>query len=189
MIIFLEGEQGEGLYFVKRGKIKLSTLSDDGKEKILHFCGEGDVFAEVLLFDGGPYPATAETLEDSEIGLIRYRDMEELLRINSEITLKILKVMSRRLRQAQLHARELAFKDAYSRLAGTLLRLAEEYGTVGKDGCIINISLNQQDLANFIGSSRETVARILGDFKREKIIEVDKKAIVIKNKRKLEAWL
>ena len=115
--------------------------------------------------------------------MIRYRDMEELLRANSEITLKILKVMSRRLRQAQIHARDLAFKDAYSRLAGTLLRLAEEYGTAGGEGWVIDMSLNQQDLANFIGSSRETVARILGDFRRENIIEVDKKSNVIKYKR------
>ncbi|NLL19058.1 MAG: Crp/Fnr family transcriptional regulator [Clostridia bacterium] len=188
-VIFREGEEGEGLFFVIKGKIKLSKLSEEGKEKILHFCSEGDVFAEILLFDGGVYPATAETLENSEIGLIRHADMERVLYENSGITVKFLKVMAKRLREAQFHIRDLAFKDAYSRLASTLLNLSAEYGrqTAGAD--YVGISLNQQELANVIGTSRETVARIIGDWRRDGIIAVHKKEIIIKDKKKLAAWL
>jgi len=188
-VIFHEGDPGEGLFFVQKGKIKLSKMSADGKEKILHFCQAGDVFAEVLLFDAGEYPATAETLEDSEIGLIRHRDMEELLRNNGEITLKILKVMAKRLREAQYHIRDLAFNDAYSRLASALLNLAKEYGRRVNDSDHIGISLNQQDLAGVIGTSRETVARIMGEWRREGIISINNKEIVIHDREKLKDWL
>lgn len=188
-VIFREGEEGEGLFFVKKGKIKLTKLSEDGKEKILHFCQEGDVFAEILLFEGGVYPATAETLEACEIGLIRHADMERLLLANNEITVKLLKVMSKRLREAQFHIRDLAFKDAYSRLASTLLNLSAEYGRQSSDVNYVGISLNQQELANLIGTSRETVARIIGDWRREGIIAVQKKEIIIKDNKKLKAWL
>lgn len=188
-VIFREGEEGEGLFFVKKGKIKLSKLSEEGKEKILHFCQEGDVFAEILLFDGGVYPATAETIENAEIGLIRHADMERLLYENNEITVKLLKVMAKRLREAQFHIRDLAFKDAYSRLASTLLNLSAEYGREAAGAEYVGISLNQQELANVIGTSRETVARILGDWRRDGIIAVNKREIIIKDKKKLAAWL
>ncbi|HHW06624.1 MAG TPA: Crp/Fnr family transcriptional regulator [Clostridia bacterium] len=188
-VIFHEGDPGEGLFFVQKGKIKLSKMSSDGKEKILHFCQAGDVFAEVLLFDAGEYPATAETLEDSEIGLIRHQDMEQLLRDNGEITLKILKVMAKRLREAQYHIRDLAFNDAYSRLASALLNLAKEYGRKVDNLDHIGISLNQQDLAGVIGTSRETVARIMGEWRREGIISINNKEIVINDREKLKAWL
>lgn len=188
-VIFHEGDPGEGLFFVQKGKIKLTKLSSDGKEKILHFCQAGDVFAEVLLFDEGEYPATAETLEDAEIGLIHHQDMERLLRDNNEITLKILKVMAKRLREAQYHIRDLAFNDAYSRLAAALLNLSREYGRKVGDLDHVGITLNQQDLAGLIGTSRETVARIMGEWRRDGIITLDKKQIIIIDREKLEAWL
>lgn len=188
-VIFHEGDPGEGLFFVQKGKIKLTKLSTDGKEKILHFCQAGDVFAEVMLFDEGEYPATAETLEDAEIGLIHNQDMERLLRDNNEIALKILKVMAKRLRQAQYHIRDLAFNDAYSRLASALLNLSREYGRKVGDLDHVGISLNQQDLAGLIGTSRETVARIMGEWRRDGIISLDKKQIIINDREKLEDWL
>lgn len=188
-VIFREGETGEGLFFVIKGKIKLSKLTEEGKEKILHFCQEGDVFAEILLFDGGSYPATAETIEDAEIGLIRHDDLEQLLRGNNEITMKILKVMAKRLREAQLQVRDLAFKDAYGRLASALLHLSEEYGGKIAGASRTGMNLNQQELANVIGSSRETVARILGEWRKDGIISIEKREIFILDKGKLEIYL
>lgn len=188
-VIFREGEQGEGLFFVIKGKIKLSKLTEEGKEKILHFCQEGDVFAEILLFDGGPYPATAETIENVEIGLISHNDLEQLLRENNEITMKVLKVMAKRLREAQLQVRDLAFKDAYGRLASALLHLSEEYGEKTAEASRVGMNLNQQELANVIGSSRETVARIIGEWRKEGIISIEKREIFILNRNKLESYL
>lgn len=188
MYIFMEGEPGDAFYFVKKGAIKLFQVLEDGREKILHFVGEGEIFAEVLLFEGGPYPATAQTLEDTEVGIIRNADMEKLLSQHGEIAVKIIKVMSRRLRQAQLHIRDLALKGAYSRLASTLLQLARDYGTPREDGVTIDLNLSQQELASLIGTSRETVARILSDFKRLGAVGVERQRITIFAPQKLAGW-
>lgn len=189
MYIFLEGEPGTAFYFVKSGTIKLFQVLEDGREKILHFVREGDIFAEVVLFDGGPYPATAQTIEDTEVGCIINEDMEELLRRNGEMAVKILKVMSRRLRQAQNHIRDLALKGAYGRLASALLNLAEEYGKDKGGNVLIDLGLSQQELANLIGTSRETVARILSEFRRLGAIRIDKQRITIVDPEQLKDWV
>ncbi|GEA16700.1 MAG: family transcriptional regulator, cyclic receptor protein [Moorella sp. (in: firmicutes)] len=188
MYIFMEGEPGDAIYFVKKGAIKLFQVLEDGREKILHFVREGEIFAEVLLFEGGPYPATAETLEDTEVGIIRNADMERLLSQHGEIAVKIIKVMSRRLRRAQEHIRDLALKGAYGRLASTLLQLARDYGTPREDGVTIDLNLSQQELASLIGTSRETVARILSDFKRLGAVGVERQRITILSPQKLAGW-
>jgi len=189
MYIFLEGEPGTAFYFVKSGTIKLFQVLEDGREKILHFVREGDIFAEVVLFDGGPYPATAQTMEDTEVGCISNEDMEELLRRNGEMAVKILKVMSRRLRQAQNHIRDLALKGAYGRLASALLNLAEEYGKDKGGNVLIDLSLSQQELANLIGTSRETVARILSEFRRLGAIRIDRQRITLVDPGQLKDWV
>ncbi|MEW8957662.1 MAG: Crp/Fnr family transcriptional regulator [Moorella sp. (in: firmicutes)] len=188
MYIFMQGEPGDAIYFVKKGAIKLFQVLEDGREKILHFVREGEIFAEVLLFEGGPYPATAETLEDSEVGIIRNADMERLLSRHGEMAVKIIKVMSRRLRRAQEHIRDLALKGAYGRLASTLLQLARDYGTPRADGVTIELNLSQQELASLIGTSRETVARILSDFKRLGAVGVERQRITILSPQKLKNW-
>ncbi|KKM12293.1 cAMP-binding protein [Clostridiales bacterium PH28_bin88] len=189
MIIFVEGEPGDGLYLVKKGKVKLSKLLEDGREKILHFLQDGDIFAEVLLFDRGPFPATAEAMEDAEIGIIRQADIEDFLRRNPGITLKILKVMSRRLRQAQLHVRDLAYMDVYARLAVTLWQLAEDHGRDTEHGRLIDIPLSQQELANLVGASRETVARIISEWKRAGVLQISRQRITVVKPEKLRRWV
>jgi len=79
-IIFIEGEPGEAVYFVKRGKIKIYKSDAEGREYILHIFGPGDIFAETVLLEGGPYPASAEAVEDSMVGIIKNEDLEELLK-------------------------------------------------------------------------------------------------------------
>ncbi|MDW7675828.1 MAG: Crp/Fnr family transcriptional regulator [Bacillota bacterium] len=188
MIIFMEGEPGDELYFVKAGRIKLSKLLEDGREQILHFVQKGEVFAEILLFDGGTFPATSEVMEDAEIGIIRNSDLDRLLRDCPDITIKLLKVMSKRLRRAQLQIRDLALKDTYGRMASTILKLASEYGKEERNQLEIDFSLSQQELANLIGSSRETVARILSDFKKQKLLTVNRQKITILNLQGLKDW-
>ena len=188
-IIFVEGEPGEAVFFLKSGRVKISKQSEDGREQILHFIHPGEVFAEVVLFDGGPYPATAEATEDSKIGLIRNSDMERITLENTGIALGMLKIMARRLRMAQKQINELALMDTSRRMASTLLFLAAEQGIACPGGTAIDMSLTNQDLANLIGTSRETANRILGDMRRQKAIQVDKKQIVIIDMKKLKTWL
>lgn len=189
MIIFMEGEPGEALYFVISGKVKISKTTEDGREQILHLLQHGDVFAEVVLIDGGPYPATAEVIETAQIGMLMNKDVENLIRSNADIAIKLLKIMSKRLRLAQRQVRDLALKDTYGRLAGMLLMLGTEHGKETEEGIRIELPLSRQELANLIGTTRETVTRILGDFKKYKCIELEKQAIILIDRAKLKTWL
>ena len=189
MIIFMEGEPGDGLYFIKQGRVKIYKTTEDGREQILHFLQNGDVFAEVVLFDGGPFPATAEVLEDSTIGIIRNQDIDRFIKNYPDIAVRLLKMMSKKLRQAQMQIRDLALKDTYGRIVGMLYKLSKEYGEQCEAGTRITIPLSRQELANLIGTSRETVTRLLGDLKKSKIIELDKQEIVIINEKKLKQWM
>ena len=188
-IIFVEEEPGEAIYFLKSGLIKVSKQDGEGREHTLHYVNPGDVFAEVMLFDAGGYPATAEVVEDAEIGLIRNRDMDRALIKNPGMTLEMLKIMARRLRNAQQQIMELALKDTTRRLAGLLLKLAEEHGVLRNNGVLISLPLTNQELANLVGTSRETVNRILSEFRRRKAITVVKQEGIVVNRAKLETWL
>ncbi|MGE5575598.1 MAG: Crp/Fnr family transcriptional regulator [Syntrophothermus sp.] len=188
MVIFMEGEPGEAVFFVKSGKVKLSKPAADGREQILTLLQPGDIFAEVVLFDEGPYPATAEAIEDSVVGMIRNKDMEELIRSSPEISLKMLKVMNKKLRHAQTLIRDLALKDTNGRLAGMLLNLAEEYGERIDDRIRLSLPLTRQEIANLIGTSRETVTRLLSEFQKARVLEINRQEIVILDERKLRSW-
>ncbi len=189
MLIFVEGEIGDAFYFVKTGLVKLSKTMEDGREQVLHFVKDGDIFAEILLFDKGPYPATAEVMKDSEIGIIRNSELENFLLDHPQATMQILIVMSKRLRQAQQQIRDLALYSTFDRLIATFLKLAREYGVKTNKGVKINLALGQQDIANMIGSSRETVARFMADLKKSKTILVEKQYITITDENKLLNWL
>lgn len=189
-IIFMEGEPGEAVFFVKSGRIKVTKQTDDGREHILHFINPGEVFAEVVMFDDdGTYPATAEVIEKCTVGLIRNVDLERIIQKNSSIALGLLKIMARRLRISQQQLIELALLDTTRRAASMLLFLAGEQGTKTEKGIVIDISLTNQDLASLIGTSRETVNRILNEFKRKKAIDVKKSQVTILDLYKLKSWL
>lgn len=188
-IIFMEGEPGEAIYILKSGLIKLTKRLEDGREHILHFVHAGEVFAEVVLFDGGNYPATSEVQEDSVVGVLRNKDIERLISKNPVMAVEMLRIMSRRLRTAQEKVMNLALHDTARRLAFALLKMAEDHGIKNSQGTVINMSLTNQELANLTGSSRETINRMLNSFKRAGAIDVDRQQIVILAKNKLEDLL
>lgn len=188
-IIFMEGEPGEAIFFIKSGRVKVTKQTKDGREHILHFINPGEVFAEVILFDESTYPATAEVVEDCTVGMIRNADMEKIISNHPDIALALLRIMARRLRIAQNQLIELALMDTTRRAASMLLFLAGEQGIKTDRGIIIDISLTNQDLASLIGTSRETANRILNDFKRQKAIDLKKGQVTILDKYKLRSWI
>lgn len=188
-IIFFENEPGEAVFFLKSGRIKITKADDDGREQILHFVNPGEMFAEVVLFGDSSYPATAEVIEDAEVQLIRNEDMDKLILDQPDIALGFLRIMAQRLRFAQRQINELALMSTTRRMASMLLFLAADQGVETGKGIKINISLTKQDLANLIGTSRETANRILSDFRRQKAVEVNKQEIIVTDKEKLKSWL
>lgn len=188
-IIFMEGDPGEAFYFIKSGKVKVYKTTPDGREHIFTILSEGGVFAEVTLFNEIPYPASAEVLEDAEIGMIKNKELEDLIRRNAEIALQIIKVFSKKLFSSQQKVKELALGDTYMRIAKTLITFAEDHGVETSSGVEIRLNISRQELANMIGTARETVSRALSQFKKEGSIDIEGKKIIIKNMEKLESWL
>lgn len=187
--IFMEGQPGVGVYFVYSGQVKIFKVSEDGREQILHFRKAGDIFGEVVLFDGGAYPASAEALVDSQVGVIRNQDLENLLMKHPSMAVKLLKLMAKKLRRAQMKVHEITTQDTLRRVIRKLMRLARVYGEKTEQGVKINLELNRQDLASYVGTTRETVTRILSDLKKSGAIELDAKSITIIDSGKLKSWL
>jgi len=188
-IIFLEGEPGDAVFFLQAGRVKITKTTPDGREHILHYIHPGEVFAEVVLFGDQTYPASAEVVEDARLGLIRNQDMEALLVRSPSIAVALLKLMARRLREAQAKINSLAHEDSCRRMTGALLDLARQYGVPSDRGTCIDISLTNQELANLIGTTRETANRILNDFRRSGVLSIERQRITITDEKKLRSWL
>ncbi|MBM7555901.1 Crp/Fnr family transcriptional regulator [Halanaerobacter jeridensis] len=188
-IIFFEDEPGEGLFLVKSGKVKLTKMVESGDEQILTIIQPGNVFAEVVLFGNADYPATAVALEDSKLYLIRSKDMEKLIKDKPSIAVKLLDLMSKRLRRAQKLVRDMGLKDTTCRTASLLLYLAQEYGVKRSNGIRIDLKLTQQELANMIGTTRETISRVLNKFKEKDIIKTAHKKMIINDLEQLKDFI
>lgn len=188
-IIFMEGDPGEAIFFIKSGKVKISKTSSDGRELILNIYGSGDVFAEVTIFNDVKYPATAEVVEDAVIGVMMNRELEELVKGDADLALQIIKILNKRLYMAQMKLKQMALSDTYVRTAQMIIKLAQEHG-VEKNGVIeMKLELSRQELANMIGTARETVSRALSQFKKEGSIDISGKKIIVKDMKKLKAWV
>lgn len=188
-IIFMEGDEGEAFYFIKSGKIKIFKTSPDGRELIFAILSEGDVFAEVTLFNDIAYPASAEVLEDAVLGMIKNQELEALISKNSGLALSIIKVLSRKLFNSQQKVKELALGDTYMRTAQTIVKLAEAHGKKTEDGLEVKLDISRQELANMIGTARETVSRALSQFKKEGSVDISGKKIIVKDMSKLKSWI
>lgn len=173
-MIFCEGEQGEGVHFVNSGSVKIIKSGADGREHIIKIVHPGEVFAEVLLFSQLPYPATAVAMEDSIIGIIKNTDMEKLVSQNGVIALALIKALSTKLLYVQGKIKSLALHDVLARTSEAILNL----------DTTIN-SLSRQELADLVGTTRETVTRMLTLLKHEGIISLNNRTIKIVDKARL----
>ncbi len=187
-VIFHENDPGTAFFLVKTGRIKIYKTDPHGREQVLSILGDGQIFGDVPAFDGGPYPATAETMTDSEIYLIRSEDFQDLVRQHPEVALKIIRVLGQRLRQAMELVRDLSFKQAPHRLASLLIRLAGEYGSESGEGILIDLPLSRQELADIVGTSRETITRELKKMEREGMLGVNRRVITITDIERLKVW-
>ena len=179
-ILFSEGDLGLGVWLALKGVVKLVKTDSQGGEQLLKIVSPEQFFAEVVLFDGGHYPATAIAGSDCTLAVLYNADARALLSSHPELAWRFLHIMSERLRTAQERIRILAGSDATVRLAAILLHIAKEQG---RD----EVLLSKQDLANIAGIARETVSRILSVFKDEGYVVTGRNKIAIVNKRRLAA--
>lgn len=188
-LIFMEGEPSEAVFFIKKGKVKISKSASDGKEHIIHILGNGDVFAEACLFGDVPYPASAETIEDTDIIMIKNIEFVELLESMPQLAIEIIRVMSRRLIMVSKQIENLALKDAYGKTASLLIQMFRAQGCFIKNGEVLITKLSRQEMANMVGLTRETFTRALSRLKQQGAIEIDKDNITITDADKLKNWI
>jgi CRP/FNR family transcriptional regulator len=186
--IFFEGEAGNKFFIIKDGQVKLTKMIKNGDEQILNIFSNNDIIAEIVAFDKGNYPASAVTMTKTEVIVFDQSELENLILKHPSIGVKLLREMSGRLRRAQQNVRDLALKDSSARVAGLLIFLAEKYGKKKEDKIVLDISLTQQELASMIGSSRETVSRVLGQFESEGLIKTSRKKINIYQFEKIKSY-
>lgn len=178
--ILSPGDPSERIYIIKRGRVKLSKYSPEGKEQILALLQSGDVFGALALV-GGQENVHVEAFEETVVCSLRLEDFFAIVRAHPEIVLRLLKLLARRLEIAEREVEELVFQDVPGRLASLLLRLAREYGEPAPGGVRISLRLTHQDLANMIGATRETVTSVLGRFRTQGLLAFDRRRIVVLN--------
>lgn len=187
-VVFAEGDPGEGFHFIRSGKVKIIKLAADGREHILNILGSGDVFAEVLLFNDAPYPATAVAVEDSIVGVIRNRELEALLTEHPRLSVHIIRLMSKKLLYIQSKVKIFALADSQAKIIQTLEYLLGRYGRQTERGIEMAMEINRQDIANMAGTTRETVSRVFRTLKDDGILEDDERRIIVREPRRLRQY-
>ncbi|HSL94173.1 MAG TPA: Crp/Fnr family transcriptional regulator [Bacillota bacterium] len=180
-VLFNEGEPGEGIWILSRGAVRLIKSDSEGRERLLKIVRPGEVFAEVVLFDGGDYPATAIAADAGCATVIYNRDAEELMRQHPGLAWHFLRALSRRLRDAYDRMHIISASDVVTKLAGLLLQLSREQGK-------LVISISQQDLADMLGTARETISRSLGVLADQRLVTVRRNRIEILDAEELQVW-
>jgi len=179
-VVFFENEEGSSFFMIVHGRIKVTILGDDGREIILTVLGAGDFFGEMALLDNEPRSATAIAVEDCELLCLNRADFQSVVSANPRVMQALIKVLTTRLRKANHQISTLALLDVYGRVARVILEMAREDGRRLKDGSIAFRRATHQEIANRIGTTRETVTRMLKDLQRQDLISVDGREIILK---------
>ena len=178
-VIILEESKGETFFVIKTGEVKVTKLSDDGREVILAILGESDFFGEMSLLDGEGRSANIVANEDSTALTLSRNDFLSCLESYPKIAISLLEELAVRLRKSDKHIESLSLSDSEHRIGITIARLAEEIGTIKKGVVSIKKLPFQQDIANMAGTSRETVSRTIKLFEDKKILTRNGRALTI----------
>lgn len=183
--IFAEGDQGDTLYIILTGKVKIGRTAADGRENMLAVLGPADIFGELSLFDPGPRTAAVIALTDVELASLRHDAMRTWMATQPEVAERLLRVLARRLRQTNDALADLVFTDVPGRVAKALLTLSQRFGEDRPDGLQVNHDLTQEELAQLVGASRETVNKALADFANRGWLQLDSRAVLILDRERL----
>ena len=178
-VVFFENDIGEAMFLILSGRVKVTILSDDGREIILAVLSDGDFFGEMSLLDNEPRSATAIALTETEMVVLHQKDFLSILEKRPRVPIDLLSVLSARLRKANQQIGNLALHDVYGRVARILLEMASEQGSRQADGRVAFRRPTHQEIANMIGATRETVSRMISDLHRQGYIEISGKNVII----------
>jgi CRP-like cAMP-binding protein len=185
-VLFNEGDDGSQLYIVTEGKVKLGRSSADGRENLLAILGPGQMFGELSFFDPGPRSATATAVTDVELKSLSHEALSPVLATHSDVALALLHQLAGRLRRTNEVVGDLVFSDVPGRVAKALLDLAGRFGRKADDGIHVNHDLTQEELAQLVGASRETVNKALADFASRGWMRLEPRSVVILDLERLQ---
>jgi CRP-like cAMP-binding protein len=178
-ILFAEGDGGDQLYVIAEGKLKLGTSSGDGRENLLSILGPGEMFGELSLFDPGPRTSTATAVTDAKLLSLGQDKLLPWLVENPKVSLQLLASLAQRLRRTNEAVGDLVFSDVPGRVAKALIDLGERFGKKTDEGLFVHHDLTQEELAQLVGASRETVNKALADFAGRNWLKLDGRAVLI----------
>ena len=186
-IIFFEGDISDKLYVINHGKIKIFKYTKEGKEQILYILSDGDFLGDLSLLKKDEFKFNAEALEDISLCQLTKDDFDDIVMKNPEIALKILEVLYERIYKLENLIQSLSTKDIESRISGLLLSFIKDFGVPQDNDVKLEIPLSREDMANYIGVTRETISRKLNSMQEDGILElVGNKTIIIKDLEYLE---
>ncbi|WP_257141154.1 Crp/Fnr family transcriptional regulator [Bacillus sp. AFS015802] len=178
--LFQEGKNARELYLIKSGRVQISKVIPDGRELSLRICSKDDVIGELTLFTKEAYyMLSARIIEDTDVYVLPKEAFEERLSQNGDLTIKWLKWIQLQNQQNQTKFRDLILHGKKGALYSTLIRMTNSYGKSVEHGILIDLPLTNQELANFCGSSREVVNRLLSELKKENVLVSDRGYITI----------
>jgi CRP-like cAMP-binding protein len=177
--LFAEGDEGDHLYVIAEGKLKLGTSSGDGRENLLSILGPGEMFGELSLFDPGPRTSTATAVTDAKLLSLGQEKLIPWLATNPNVSLQLLARLAQRLRRTNEAVGDLVFSDVPGRVAKALIDLGERFGKQTAEGLFVHHDLTQEELAQLVGASRETVNKALADFAGRNWLKLDGRAVLI----------
>ncbi len=188
-LLFSEGEPCRGIQIIAFGKVRIFKTSATGREQVLSVDGPGGSIAELPVFDGGTYPASAIALENTEIAFISRKDFHAFCMEHPEVALKVLALVGARLRRLVGIIEELSFTTIRQRLVSTLIKLAQTEGKKTERGIELMLPASHQELANQLGTVRELVSRNLTRLQAEGLLEVDARQVIVKDLKGLSEVL
>ena len=186
--VFHEGDRSDACYVIRSGEVRVTREHSDGRAIALATLGTGELVGELAMLDGGARSASVEALTEVELLAVAATDMKGLLERNAQITAKLVVALTRRLRETNERISRQSFQTVPSRVAGVLSQLvAEENAEHGRDG--VTIRMNQADLAQLAGTSRESVSRFLAVLERAGVVRVGRGRVTVLEPHRLRAYI
>ena len=186
--VFHEGDNSDACYIVRSGDLRVTREHSDGRAIALATLASGDIFGELAMLDGEARSASVETLSDAELLALSASDMRQMLADHSEISVKLIVALTRRLRETNERVARQSFQTVPSRVAGVLAQLiAEDVELEGREG--VTVRMTQADLAQLAGTSRESVSRFLATLERAGVVAVGRGRVTVIEPRRLRAYI
>lgn len=188
-LILHQGDEGNSLFVIVTGRVRIFTVSPDGHELTVWIYGEGDFFGEMALLNGEPRSASAKTMQKTEVLVLRRQAFRSHLLSNPSTAVHVIETLSQRLRATTVNAEELFSMNVTQRIARKLLELSDRYGVRQEDGVMIDLDLSQEAIASLAGTTRESANRALSQMRNKGIVEIERVRIRVLQPDALQSYL